>query len=883
MLTRRVGSNAIMFGEHEEGTLRQLVDVSQRAERTALLADGHVGFTMPIGGVAAYRNKVSVVGVGFDIACLAAGTPVATADGFTRPIEAVADSDPVVCWDGAAVRPVAPHFGAVPRGEREVLAITLGNGRKIRATPDHEILTRAGWKRADELGTEDSLACTPFIGLPYEAPTGEIQLDVENPRSRAELAERGLLPLRASDPRFPALVRLLAYVSGDGHLSKDGKRVSAYVFNDTDAAGLAADFRRLGFEPKEHRRWRKEGWREEINLYVGSTALHALFAALGSPVGKKDWAAQPMPWLMGMPAWVRALYLSSFGSAEMMTPRIHRSGTIPNLQLKQSGRHRHAIDFVADLLQSLGFEVSVAPSGRQSGDRVSSVLQILGGQAEQLRFMRDVGFCHSVEKRVRAAAAASVAWQGQAYAANRDAAKQEARALRGQGVPWRTAVADVAERFGVTPGFAYHSFYDARGRSRRLPGEAVEPRADGEICWVPVARVEPDGTSLVYDVVTGDPAHCFLASGVVVHNCGNAAIRTDLRVEDITRNVSLDEIVRNPHRLAQNNLANNLADEIASTISFGIGRKNNADDAPVDHPLFRDPAWFAVPNTGGYRDTLQDKARRQLGTVGSGNHYVDVFADESGTVWVGVHFGSRGLGHTIASAFLSLSQGGMWGERAAEKEVLLDLDRPIGHDYWQLMQLAGEYAYAGREWVARKVVALLGGTEQELVHNHHNFGWKETHVSMDGEPTEYVVIRKGATPAFPGQKGFVGGSMGDDAVILEGNAAPPDEETARAQREALFSTVHGAGRVMSRTQAAGKRNRRGKVLVPGRISQEMVQQWLGKRGVILRGGGLDEAPQAYRRLPKVLEAQGDTIQVRHTLRPLIVAMAGAGEVDPYKD
>jgi tRNA-splicing ligase RtcB len=365
--------------------------------------------------------------------------------------------------------------------------------------------------------------------------------------------------------------------------------------------------------------------------------------------------------------------------------------------------------------------------------------------------------------------------------------------------------------------------------------------------------------------------------------CGNACIRTDLRVEDITRNVSMDEIVRNPHRLAQNNLANNLADEIANTISFGIGRKNDADDAPVDHPLFRDPAWYAVPNTGGYRDTLQDKARRQLGTVGSGNHYVDVFADESGTVWVGVHFGSRGLGHTIASAFLSLSQGGMWGERAAEKEVLLDLDQPLGHDYWQLMQLAGEYAYAGREWVARKVVALLGGTEQELVHNHHNFGWKETHASMDGEPTEYVVVRKGATPAFPGQKGFVGGSMGDDAVILEGNAAPPDEETATAQRESLFSTVHGAGRVMSRTAAAGKRNRRGKVLTPGRISPEMLQQWLGKRGVILRGGGLDEAPQAYRRLPRVLEAQGDTIQVRHTLRPLIVAMAGAGEVDPYKD
>lgn len=365
--------------------------------------------------------------------------------------------------------------------------------------------------------------------------------------------------------------------------------------------------------------------------------------------------------------------------------------------------------------------------------------------------------------------------------------------------------------------------------------------------------------------------------------CGNAAIRTDLTVADITRGLTLDEVRRNPHRLAQDRRALRLADEIQATISFGIGRKNDADDAPVDHPLFTESAWWAIPNTGGYRDTLMDKARRQLGTVGSGNHYVDVFADETGAIWVGVHFGSRGLGHTIASDFLSLGQGGAWGQRAREAEVLLDLGQPLGHDYWHLMELAGQYAYAGREWVARKVVSLMGGTEQELVHNHHNFAWKETHASAEGESAEFVVVRKGATPAFPGQKGFIGGSMGDDAVIVRG-AVAADEETAALQRDALFSTVHGAGRVMSRTAAAGKVHRKtGRVIQPGRISREMVSDWLGKKGVILRGGGLDEAPQAYRRLTRVLEAQGPTIEVEHVLQPLVVVMAGAGEVDPYKD
>ena len=349
--------------------------------------------------------------------------------------------------------------------------------------------------------------------------------------------------------------------------------------------------------------------------------------------------------------------------------------------------------------------------------------------------------------------------------------------------------------------------------------------------------------------------------------CGNAAIRTDMTLDQLGE--GREEVLRT---------LSGLADDIAGTVSFGIGRKNRADDAPVDHELFDDAAWDAVP--AKERRSLRDKARGQLGTVGSGNHYVDVFADETGTLWVGVHFGSRGFGHTVASGFLSLGQGKEWGVRAPEKELLLDLGAPIGHDYWHLMNLAGRYAYAGREWVARKVVSILGANEVALVHNHHNFAWKETH---HGE--ELVVVRKGATPAFPGQKGFIGGSMGDDAVIVRGTT-PTDEsgDLARTQREALYSTVHGAGRVMSRTQAAGKRNRRtGKVLSPGRISPEMMKEWIAEKGVILRGGGLDESPHVYRRLPDVLAAQEGTVEVLHTLRPLIVVMAGADEFDPYKD
>jgi tRNA-splicing ligase RtcB (3'-phosphate/5'-hydroxy nucleic acid ligase) len=190
------------------------------------------------------------------------------------------------------------------------------------------------------------------------------------------------------------------------------------------------------------------------------------------------------------------------------------------------------------------------------------------------------------------------------------------------------------------------------------------------------------------------------------------------------------------------------------------------------------------------------------------------------------------------------------------------------------MRLAGEDAYAGRDIVAAKVLEILGASATHEVHNHHNFAWRERHFGRD-----YWVIRKGCTPARPEQEGFVGGSMGDDSVILEGLASDDNEQ-------ALFSTVHGAGRVMSRSQAAGRvRRRAGKTVVvkPGVVDWPAVQARLREQGIVLRGGGADEAPEVYKRLPDVLAAHGDTIRVKHTLRPLGVAMAGRDVYDPYKD
>jgi tRNA-splicing ligase RtcB len=369
--------------------------------------------------------------------------------------------------------------------------------------------------------------------------------------------------------------------------------------------------------------------------------------------------------------------------------------------------------------------------------------------------------------------------------------------------------------------------------------------------------------------------------------CGNKAARTDLTRSDLDALGGVEAVMR----------------EIASRISFGLGVPAQER---VDHPVLEKirRADFAPQRK------LAQLAESQLGTVGSGNHYVDLFEDEAGKIWVGVHFGSRGFGHKTASGFLALAQGLPFDARAKEGEmdsppVLFELGSELGEAYVAAMELAGEYAYAGRDVVVAKVLGILGAEAVHEVHNHHNFGWKEEHFGRT-----YWVVRKGCTPARPGQEGFVGGSMGDEAVVLEG-AESADSAPA------LYSTVHGAGRVMSRSQAAGRVRRRKrwacrsrdcprtfaardatcpdhpaagvmKVWVdeqvkPGRVDWPAVQERLREQGIVLLGGAADEAPEVYKRLPEVLAAHGDTIRIKHRLRPLGVAMAGRDVVDPYKD
>lgn len=332
--------------------------------------------------------------------------------------------------------------------------------------------------------------------------------------------------------------------------------------------------------------------------------------------------------------------------------------------------------------------------------------------------------------------------------------------------------------------------------------------------------------------------------------CGNKAVKTNVTYKQIKNDLP------------------KIMDEIERQVPFGIGKSSKRN---ANHSVFEDPAWDVYRSIGTQEhDTLLALAKEQLGTTGSGNHYVDILVDKkTDEIWIGNHFGSRGFGHKTATGFLNMAKNRSFldnppQENMQQAPTLFDMDSELGDMYYQAMQLAGKYAYAGRDIVIDQVLDILQATSTFEVHNHHNYAWKETH---NGK--EVIVVRKGATPAAPGQLGFVGGSMGDISVILQGKESKKSEQ-------ALYSTVHGAGRVMSRTKAAGRMNWRTRRRKGGAITHERMQQAIEKYGVELRGGGTDESPFVYRKLREVLAAHEGTVDILHELKPVGVVMAGEG-------
>jgi tRNA-splicing ligase RtcB (3'-phosphate/5'-hydroxy nucleic acid ligase) len=292
-----------------------------------------------------------------------------------------------------------------------------------------------------------------------------------------------------------------------------------------------------------------------------------------------------------------------------------------------------------------------------------------------------------------------------------------------------------------------------------------------------------------------------------------------------------------------------LRDAIEKETRFGVGAEFKT---PRRHPVM-DEDWRISPVTAKQKD----KAWKQLGTSGSGNHFADfgvltLEADELGLnagryLALLTHSGSRGTGANVADYY---SKRAMMLHSGLPKEqrhlAWLDLDSAEGREYWAAMELMGRYAAANHELIHRHIAAHLGADVLLDIENHHNFAWKERHLGR-----EVVVHRKGATPAGPDAAGIIPGSMAAPGFVVRG----------RGQPESLDSAAHGAGRRMSRKQAKKQ------------FSRHFMNETLAERGVTLMSAGLDEAPMAYKDISEVMAAQQDLVKVIARFDPVLVKMA----------
>lgn len=302
----------------------------------------------------------------------------------------------------------------------------------------------------------------------------------------------------------------------------------------------------------------------------------------------------------------------------------------------------------------------------------------------------------------------------------------------------------------------------------------------------------------------------------------------------------------------------NLYTALMNNTVFGAGAQG-IHQGKIDHPILEKSNWTFSKLVSSLRDT----AIHQIGTSGSGNHFVEwgelEITDVKNPFNLKIgkylallsHSGSRGVGFKIANHYTELAMSQLAALDPAVKHLAwLALDQDTGREYWESMELAGEFASANHHVIHERVAKAAGLTAVGSVENHHNFAWREK-IIVNGVEKEVIVHRKGATPAGKGVLGIIPGTMADPGYLVVG----------KGNAKALNSASHGSGRRMSRAQAKKT------------ISQQQHVDYLKQRGIQLIGGGLDESPQAYKPIEDVIVAQKDLVDILGKFQPKIVRMA----------
>ena len=828
------------------------------------MPDGHQGYGFPVGGVAGIDTGdgcISPGAVGYDINCLPGETEVRLPFGRRMRIEDLQDrfedERAVVAGDDLTDSPIRLFTDS---GERTVYEVETSTGERIEATADHPFRTPDGMCDLADLEAGDAVHVQPFRGLEHEEPVDVTVLDEadfsEDGHQIAHvLRERDVLPLSTADDTFNRLLKVLGFVTGDG--SFDGEGQTWFYGDPEDLETIREDIREIGFEPsKIYSRARPHGidgkqfGATETSFKATSKAFRLLLQKLGAPVGTKVESGFTTPeYFDHLRTWQKALYYSAYFGAEMNAPATQHEQPLscPEVSQNRTGETTAAgrafLSDLGDFFADVGIETNtVEESGTDSSSRQNVRRLRFGVESDTdnlRRFFSTVGYRYNRAKQRKALKAVQYLKTKERETRRREATASEARALADGG----ESAADLKGEFEITDLLVERSPWSGRsGRPR--PGDdfpgfeefcAAYSVGDDMTVETEIVSISEVGEKPVYDIGVEHDAHNFLADEFVVSNCGVRMLKTNLTYEDLQGREEelVDKLFANiPSGLGGGGIHEGTADDVEAILKRGMDwalEQDYAVEADLAH--CEDEGYRPDADASTVSKKAKDRGRNQIGSLGSGNHFLEVqrvtdiyredvaaeFGLTEDQIVVLIHCGSRGLGHQVCTDYLREIEQTHQGllEQLPDKELAAaPAGSQLAEDYYGAMCAAINFAWVNRQLImhrTRRVFEQVFGRswaelEMDLLYDvAHNIAKKEVH-TVDGEDRELYVHRKGATRAFPagrpelppayrnvGQPIIIPGSMGAGSYVLRGGE--------NSLSETFGSTAHGAGRLMSRTQA----------------------------------------------------------------------------------
>jgi tRNA-splicing ligase RtcB len=861
---RVLASERLLEEITQDRTLHQLKNTTHLPgiRKYALcMPDGHQGYGFPVGGVAgidAEDGCISPGAVGYDINCLSGDSEVTLSHGRYATIrdleERFEDERATVATGDDRVDSAIRLF--TESGPRRVYEVETAEGDTIQATTDHPFSTPEGMVELGDLEVGDTVFTSGFRGLPDERPEefvvlSEADFEEENAQLVSFLKDNDLLPLKSTDDAFQRLLKLVGFHTGDGSFA--GPQTWFYA-DPEDLERIRADVSALGFTPsriyerdRDHEIDGKAFSRTEYSVKVGAKGFQKLLVKLGAPTGKKVESAFTTPdYLDRLADWQRALYLGAYFGAEMNAPAAQHKKNLYCPKVSQN-RVESVVDageqFLEEIAAYLG-DLGIETNGIERFDaRTEGTerlrLGIKNDSENLIRFFSAVGYRYNAEKRRKAAKALAYLKRKERHIERRERIAEEA-ATRADG---GTAVSKLKNEFEINDRFIERSVWSGReGRvrpSNDFPSfdsfcDSVSVRGDLTV-ETEVVGIEPVGRVPVYDIGVEHDAHTFLADGFVVSNCGVRMMKTNLTYDDVRGHEeelvdALFEAV--PSGLGGGGVVEGDRDTVESVLARGMDWALEAGYATEDDLAHcEDEGYRPDADPGAVSQKAKDRGRNQIGSLGSGNHFLevqrvtDVFREDVGDAYgleadqvvVLVHCGSRGLGHQVCTDFLreiEKTHKGLLSQLPDRELAAAPAGSPLAEEYYGAMCAAINFAWVNRQLVmhrTREVFADVFDRDwedmgMELLYDvAHNIAKREVH-DVGDEERELFVHRKGATRAFPaghpdvptayrevGQPIIIPGSMGAGSYVLRGGE--------HSMAETFGSTAHGAGRLMSRTQA----------------------------------------------------------------------------------